>query len=282
VQVRDLYYQQRGDPRFVYRLSIHRPRPDFRLLAVPTHDIHPDATTIGQGGRGWLDVLASRDDGFDEPIRVEATNLPPGVSCAPVVIGPGKTSTPLVFEVAPDAPIGQGRIQITGKATIDGRELTRTARGGGLTWPTVNTPGISRMADGVAIAVREAPPFIVTAQPATTEVKPGDKLPIAVTLERAGDWTGPVQLSGFDLPNNATVALVNVAADAKQGKVEVALPANLKPGTYTFTINGAGQVPRDYFAQRDPKKSRGNNVRAILPSNPITINVAEAASKPAK
>src|SRR4029077_10063136 len=102
--------------------------------------------------------------------------------------------------------------------------------GGGLTWPTVNTPGIARMADGVAIAVREAPPFVVTAQPATTEVHPGDKLPIAVTIGRAGDWNAPVQLSGFDLPNNTTVALVNIAAGATQGKVELALGANLKPG----------------------------------------------------
>jgi hypothetical protein len=137
------------------------------------------------------------------------------------------------------------------------------------------------MADGVAIAVREAPPFVVTARPATTEAHAGDKLPLALTIDRAGDWTGPVQLSGFDLPGNATVALVNIAADSGEGKVEVALPANLKPGTYTFTINGAGQVPRDYFAQRDPAKPRGNNVRAILPSNPITVTVS-AASRPAK
>jgi hypothetical protein len=138
------------------------------------------------------------------------------------------------------------------------------------------------MADGVAIAVREAPPFVVTARPATTEAHAGDKLPIALTIDRAGDWTGPVQLSGFDLPGNATVALVNIAADSGEGKVEVALPANLKPGSYTFTINnGAGQVPRDYFAQRDPSKPRGSNVRAILPSNPITVTVS-AASRPAQ
>ena len=49
VQVRDLYFQQRGEPRFMYRLSIRRPRPDFRLVAVPIHDIHPDATTSAAG-----------------------------------------------------------------------------------------------------------------------------------------------------------------------------------------------------------------------------------------
>jgi hypothetical protein len=279
VQVRDLYYQQRGEPRFVYRLSIRHPRPDFRLVAVPTQEVLPDSTTIGQGGRGWLDVLVDRNDGFEDAIRIEANDLPKGVTCAPVVIGPGRTSVPLVFQAAKDAPIGHGRIRIAGKAMIDGREVTQTARGGGLTWPTVNTPGIARMADGVPIAVREASPFVVTAAPDSAKATAGDKFSFAVKLERASDWTGAVQLSGFDLPPGATVALVNVAAGATEAKVELALPKNLKPGDYSFTINGAGQAPKDYAGQRDPKKPRGNNVRAIFPSNAITITVVEAAKK---
>src|SRR5262249_45600652 len=145
VQVRDLYHQQRGDPRFTYRLSIRRPQPDFRLVAVPKHDVQPDATVVGQGGKQWMDVLAFRNDGFDDPIRVEARNLPPGVTCEPVVIGPGQTSAPLVFRAAKDAPLSQGEIRIVGKAKIDDKDVERIARGGGLTWPTVNTPGIARM-----------------------------------------------------------------------------------------------------------------------------------------
>ncbi len=115
VQVRDLYFQQRGEPRFIYRLSVRRPTPDFRLIAVPTHDTQPDATVVGRGGKHWMDVLAFRKDGFDEPIRVEATNLPPGVTCDPVVIGPGKTSAPLVFQAAPEAPLGHAAMRDHGK-----------------------------------------------------------------------------------------------------------------------------------------------------------------------
>ena len=72
VQVRDLYYQQRGAPHFTYRLSVRRPEPDFRLVAVPVHETQPDATVVGRGGKHWMDVLAFRKDGFDGPIRVEA------------------------------------------------------------------------------------------------------------------------------------------------------------------------------------------------------------------
>ena len=279
VQVRDLYYQQRGEPRFRYRLSIRRPRPDFRLVAVPTHDIHPDSTVVGRGGRAWLDVLAHRADGFDGPIRVEVAGLPPGVSCEPIVIGPGQGTAPLVFRAEGEAPIGHSDLKIAGTATIDGQEVVRAARGGGLTWPTVNTPGIARMADSIPLAVVESPPFVVSATTETLDVAPGAKLPVAVKVDRAGDWSEAVQLSGFELPPGANVALTNVATGQSDAKIEVALPTNLKPGEYTFTINGAGQVPRDYQAKRDPKAPRGNKVRAIFPSNPITIRVAASASR---
>ena len=163
VQVRDLYFQQRGEGRFTYRLSVRRPQPDFRLVAAPLNQTQPDSTCVGRGSKNWLDVLAFRLDGFDEPITIEATNLPPGVTCEPVVLGPGKTSVPLVFSASPGAPVSHAEIRITGKATIDGHEVSRFARGGGLTWPTVNTPGVARMTDSIVLAVREPAAFAVSA-----------------------------------------------------------------------------------------------------------------------
>lgn len=277
VQVRDLYFQQRGAARFVYRLSLRRPRPDFRLLAVPTNEVQPDATTVGRGGRTWLDVLAFRTDGFEEAIRVEATDLPPGVVSEPVVIGPGKNSVPLVFNAAPNAPIGHAEIQIKGTAEVSARKMVTTARGGGLTWPTVNTPGIARMARSVPIAVRERPPFVLTATPVQTKVEAGGTLKLTVTLERSADWSGAVQLSGFDLPPDAKAALVNLAAESVGAVFEVVLPPNLRPGAYTFLVQGAGQVPRDYGLKSGSKDSAGTKIRAVFPSNPITITVSESS-----
>ena len=168
------------------------------------------------------------------------------MTCAPVVIGPGKTSAPLVFQAASDAPLGHADIHVTGKARIEDREVVRVARGGGLTWPTVNTPGIARMADSIVLAVREPPPFSLTAEPARTTVRPGEKLPIRVQVDRASDWGEAIQLSAYDLPPNATLGLVTVAKSAKEGTVELTLAANARPGRYTFIVTGAGQVPRDY------------------------------------
>ncbi len=278
VQVRDLYHQQRGDPRFTYRLSIHAPQPDFRLAAAPTAEIQPDSTVVRQGGNYWMDILAERKDGFDDPITVTAEDLPAGVTCEPVVIARGKTSAPLVFHAAADAPIGHAAIRVIGKAKIGERDVTHAARGGGLTWATVNTPGIARMFDTIMLSVRNPAPFVVTATPAAKEVAVGGTLSIKVHVDRATDWNDDVQLAGFDLPQNATVQLVTIKKGETEGSVELKLPNNAKPGPLTFTINGSGQAPRNYATEKEAAK-RDKNIRCVLPSNSITVEVLPEAGK---
>jgi hypothetical protein len=278
VQLRDLYHQQRGDARFTYRLSFREPQPSFRLIAVPTAEILPDSTVVRQGGKYWLDVLVNKEDGFDEPITVTAEDLPAGVTAEPVIIGPGKTSVPLVFQAAPDAPLDQKAIRIVGRAKLGEVELTNVARGGGLTWSTVNTPGISRLQDSIILSVREPAPFALQAEAKAKEVIAGEKLEITLKLTRAADWSDEVQLAGFDLPQNCTMALVNIEKGKNEAKVELAVAANTKPGKYTFTVNGSGQMARNYPLERDAKKW-DKNLRGVLPSNPLTIEILPAAKK---
>ena len=61
-----------------------------------------------------MDVLVFRQDGFEETIHISATDLPPGITCEPVVVGLGKLSVPLVLHAAKNAPIGHGAIRVTG------------------------------------------------------------------------------------------------------------------------------------------------------------------------
>jgi hypothetical protein len=276
VQVRDLYFQQRGEPRFTYRLNVRPLEPDFRLLAVPVAEVQPDATTVRRGGNHWLDVLVFRQDGFDEPIEVSADQLPEGVTCEPVTIGPGKTSVPLVFHAAASAPLGNREIRITGRAKLGDQEITRQARGGSLIWETVNTPGIARLADTIVLTVREPPPFAVQAKAAAASVAPGGRLMIDVQITRAADWSDAVQLSGFDLPSGATMPLKPITRGSTTGKVELILAPNAKQGQFTFTVQASGQVARNYATETDPKR-RGSNIRVVATSNPITITIAAPA-----
>ena len=98
VAVSDLFTSQRGDARLAYRLHIRPERPDFHLFLLPESPNQPDSLTLRAGGRALAYVLAVRLDGFSGPIRVEASDLPPGVRCDPVVIGAGQAGSLIVFE----------------------------------------------------------------------------------------------------------------------------------------------------------------------------------------
>src|SRR5208282_1051393 len=84
------FSEAQGGSQYQYRLEIKRdPRPDFRLICRPALEVRIDSSCVYQGGRQRLDIIVIRMNDHNEPIEVEARNLPPGVTAQPIVIGPG-------------------------------------------------------------------------------------------------------------------------------------------------------------------------------------------------
>jgi hypothetical protein len=267
LRIEHVYTQVQGGAQYQYRLEIQRaPLPDFRLVCTPTHDIHIDTHAVYQGGRQRLDVLVWRMNGYDEPITVEARNLPPGVTAEPFVIGPGMKWGTLVVNAAPDAPIGEGEIEIVGAGDRGDEKLTRQARGGVIVWDTVNTPAICRLTKSIMLAVREITPFAVAVVTNDLQIKPGDPINVTVTALRRADMPSAIQLngSGIDLPPGLTIPTTTINPDQTEAKLTVATTDKLKEGTYSFIINAEAQVPNG-----TEKKTR-----VIYPSNPLRITVA--------
>ena len=208
-------------------------------------------------------------NGLDEPITVEARNLPPGVTAEPIIIGPGMKWGTLVVTAAPDAPIGEGAIEIVGTAMRDKEKLIRKARGGVIVWDTVNTPAICRLTHSIMLAVREKTPYTVTASPKEFTIKAGDPINVTVTANRRADMPSAVQLngSGFDLPPGLTIPTTTINPGQTETKVAIATTDKMKAGVYSLIINSESQVP-------DGDKK----IRCIYPSNAFKVTV-EAKGK---
>ena len=173
ISLRDRYFESRGDPRLVYRLVIHRERPDFRLVVVPLAPLSgqndntasPWPVGLRRGDNFVAKVLAFRRDGFSGPITVEADGLPRGVSCPPAVLEPGQSQTSLVFTSTPEADAACATIRVTGRANItatagdgtDGSqvgEVTRAARTGTIVWEgTSEQPAAARISHELGLCV---------------------------------------------------------------------------------------------------------------------------------
>jgi len=126
VSVRDRYFEARGEPRLVYRLSIRRPAPDFRAVVLPITPVQQPnqparagvlALRKGENLPAYVSIF--RRDGFDGAVELAAHGLPPGVTCKGAVIGPGQNFGYLVFSSEEKAAKWSGLIRVTSSAKVD-------------------------------------------------------------------------------------------------------------------------------------------------------------------
>ncbi len=129
IVLRDNYFETRGSPNLVYRLSIRKEQPDFRLISLPKSPLVGNANTYGawsiglrKGDNFLVDVMVFRRDGYDGTIEVSAEGLPKGVTCIGARLGPKQSRAPLIFTAAEDAPEWAGSIRVVGKGRIEDRE----------------------------------------------------------------------------------------------------------------------------------------------------------------
>jgi hypothetical protein len=112
----------RGGERFVYRLTVAPPEPDFSLSVVD------ERVGIKVGISAELKVKVSRLNGHDRPIEIRATGLPDGVK-APSVVSAAKGDSSKSVTLKFDATKAySGPFRLEGIET-EGPKRARLARG---------------------------------------------------------------------------------------------------------------------------------------------------------
>lgn len=257
LMVRDLYGDAQGDARFCYVLTIRAAKPDFRLVAVPVEAFPPEnranpwSCVLRGGGVERIRIFATRLEGFDGDIRLEAAGLPPGVSATPAILKAGATQEDLLLGAAVDAPAFAGTIRVLGK----GADLERAARAVELAWPVTDqntTPYIPRVTDRIGLAVdaeRKAPFTVVIGDGKPLKTARGAKLKLPVKLVKNGDYKDATKVTlkpeGLPGPNNQkTVAAKDVVMDAAkpEGEIEIDVTDKAPLGALAIFLSGEVQV----------------------------------------
>jgi len=129
--------QFRGDPSFLYRLTMKEAKPDFSIRVVGTDD------TLYRGRENTVLVRVRRLEGWDAPVEVWAEGLPSGVKVKPVVAQPKNTpytgtcgethyldgtNVEVVFTVESDAPLQLGQLKFKGRGIMNGEAVERTGK----------------------------------------------------------------------------------------------------------------------------------------------------------
>jgi hypothetical protein len=104
-----------------YRLHVGLSRPDFKLR------MEPSGLHIAPGGTAAFTVRASRIDGFNGEIKLQAKNLPDGFEVSEAEIYPGTDSTRLTITAPRKLESKTISPEIEGEAVIDNKRISRVA-----------------------------------------------------------------------------------------------------------------------------------------------------------
>jgi hypothetical protein len=242
LKVRDLFGQNISDLRRIYRLSIHKESPDFRLIAYSpappplnkdAKEVDPHGAFLRRGDTMPIRVLALRKDGYDGDIEISAEDLPSGVTAAAAKIKAGANETILMLSSAEDATAWTGSLHIFGKA----KDLKHEARYGTIVWNLAdynNEAPVSHLTHELVLNVSgaELAPLAIRSEK-TTEAITGAKTNVTFTILRRHEFNNPLKFKAlleppveFEVDGKATNASFEL--DLKKHK--------LSPGAHTFAV----------------------------------------------
>jgi hypothetical protein len=114
-----------GGPRYVYRMTVQEPRPDFSLKTSA------DSFSVKRGATVEIPVTIERNKDFDQEIEIVAVGLPTGITASPVksaAKGDTAKSVKLILQATAEAQ--SGPFEVVGKTAGD-TPLERKSRLGG-------------------------------------------------------------------------------------------------------------------------------------------------------
>ena len=277
IAVQNLNGGLQSDMRRVYRLSVRREEPDFQIVAIPPHG-GPAGLNVPRGGRAVLELLAVRRRGWDGNIRVSARDLPGGVECPDVWLGPGVDRTTLVVSAEHVSEGLTGELKLAAYAEAGTESIRREVRGG--TVVRSGTPnGWGRLVSEMPLAISGSSPLRITANGHETvehplygtlhaKHSPGGVLDVAIQIERRDSaHQAPLKLIGVGLPDLIPNQTAVIPAGQEKGYLSFELPATLPVGRYSLAVRAETTV-----FTADSKTET-----VAVHSNPVTIDVQPAA-----
>jgi hypothetical protein len=222
---------------YFYRLLItNPPPPDFSLTVTP------DNPTAPAGAAAAITVAAQRA-GYNGEINLRLEGLPAGTTAGPAAIRAGQNSVTFTLAAPPGAPPAAARLRIIGTAPIGDQTVERVAEGR----ETYQIPGANlqqlplRATEMVVAAVGPPPPYTLTATLPAAELKAGQKLELAVRVERKAEFKDTVAVTLAGLPPGVTASALTINRDKEEGKITLTAAANAPPGPVSLIVQGKGK-----------------------------------------
>lgn len=207
----------------VYRTSVSDRLPVAVVGPAPLHvDVEQPSVPLVRGGALELAVQVTRSAGAVGKVRLGFPFKPPGISAqADVDVADGAATGVFTLNAKADAPLGEWPVVVTG--------LIRTRDDGG---PIVSSR---------PVLIRVVEPLVeMTFAKVSGEV--GREAKLVGTLTKPASFTGVARVKVLGLPAGVEAPEVELAADAREVVVPLAIGPDVPPGKHD-TILVQVQVP---------------------------------------
>jgi hypothetical protein len=166
---------------------------------------------IVQNGEMNLQIMAQRQEGFDEPITVKMLWNPPGVSSLPdMVIPKGASSVIYKLNATGKAEVRKWKIAVDASATVKG-----------------GTAYVSSQLGELEIA-----PAYLIGKMELTKVERGQTARMVCTLDQKIPFEGVAVARLVGLPANVTAEPVEITKDSKEAVFEIVTTEKSPPGNH--------------------------------------------------
>ncbi|MEE2686010.1 MAG: hypothetical protein VYB09_06845 [Planctomycetota bacterium] len=289
VRLTDSLNMLREDVRQTYRLVIRPQQAEFRVVGVP--HVGYSGVLLRKGGQAAIQVIAFRYHGFDEEIRIKATNLPAGVTASEATIGPGMTTALLELRAAAGAAPVRGNLGLVAEATIDGQVISRPGRFGVVNWQGTmqqgNNPGnasVGRLSPGLQVAISDIENGVVGLEFGDGNIVEASRAAnIKLTYKRRGEFKGKLTMQAVGFPANVDAKQLVINPNTDNGEYTIGLKANTPPGTYTVYFNGTAEKVKysrnpEAVVVAQEKKKKVDLIKAETDANAKAAVTAKTAA----
>ncbi|RFC42503.1 MAG: pre-peptidase C-terminal domain-containing protein [Verrucomicrobia bacterium] len=247
----------RGGPLFNYRIEAVAATPRVKVwLPEMTINSSQDrrAIVVPQGNRYATLVRVKRED-WTGALQLEPLNLPANVQASAGPMDKTIDTLAMVFEAAPNAPLTQKLISMTGAPfePVEGAP-SPSFRVEHIVSPNENgnqRPYYTVKEQYLPLAVTTPiPARIEVVAPGTQAMRAG-QFPLKVKVARTGDFKGPLEITLLHAPTGlATSGAVKVPADATEGTINISVGADapLKKWTLCVIANADFGKGATYFS----------------------------------
>jgi hypothetical protein len=238
---------KKGALGYFYRVEV-QPIEAKIALTVPSFQQFTQerqAYAVPQGNRFATLVSATRLD-FGGDVNITPSGQPAKVAIGTDLMHSSTTVVPMVFEAAPDAPLGTSRISYTG-AHADPKVKIKSSFGqmAELVYgPPNTTPYWNRTEAEALLAVTNPVPFKISIVEPKVPLVHGGSMNLRIVAERAPDFKGAITIVPlYNPPGVGSASSVVIP----EGQKEVLFPINANGGAparkWKYVVLGTAGIP---------------------------------------